>query len=434
MNKAVLKSLFVENFASFAERTGFTTEIDGSKKDSFDNTFISGGTRINRVSLIYGANGAGKTFFCKALLEIQRILNLSPILASPSASKILSTPQFKELAGPVPSFAFDTSYRERPTTFGLEIVLSNTTYHYEFSAQGNTITHELLTKRQQRTQKLLERKSPSFEDISLHSELKSFEPFKSSVRPDALCLSMAAVMNNPLAKQLFDAVLKIKVENMAAGHLNPPESETAFSKERIKKYLEILKQADGTLRGLNVSSSEEEVARQKVESGDFENREIISKRLTVSVKSDHVVYDNGREQNIKAPISFFADESLGTIKLFTLLPCLYDVLEDGGIFFMDELENGLHLSLAKEIVDLFNNEKTNPYNAQLICTSHQPLLLDGDFRRDQVWIVVKDKFGKSELHRLSELKTAHAKVKLTTQILQGAFGCNPEKFFDNHTL
>ena len=111
------------------------------------------------------------------------------------------------------------------------------------------------------------------------------------------------------------------------------------------------------------------------------------------------------------------------------MPYLYSILESGGIIFIDELENGLHLSLAKELIGLFTNEKTNPNHAQLICTSHQPLLLDGDYRRDQVWITEKDAYGKSTLHRLSEKSTPRAKINLTSKILEGAFGCNPDKFF-----
>ncbi len=78
-------------------------------------------------------------------------------------------------------------------------------------------------------------------------------------------------------------------------------------------------------------------------------------------------------------------------------------------------------------------KSSNPNNAQLICTSHQPLLLDGAYRRDQVWIVSKDSYGKSVLHRMSEMATPRAKVDLPSQILRGAFGCNPEIFFNNST-
>ena len=131
----------------------------------------------------------------------------------------------------------------------------------------------------------------------------------------------------------------------------------------------------------------------------------------------HAVYENGEETS-STPISFFAEESLGTVKLFTALPYLFDVLESGGILFIDEIENGLHLLLAKEIINLFINEESNPHHAQLICTSHQPLLVSGNFRRDQVWVTSKDNYGKSTLHRLNECKTSRAKVNLVKPALR----------------
>lgn len=434
MDNAILKSLSAENFASFAERIEFSTETVSGKKEHLENTFTIDDMHFNKVSFIYGANGSGKTFFCKILREIQRVMALSPLITATNSSQFLATPQIKGLDVPVKPFVFDTQYQDRPTTFSIDIVLNGITYHYEFSIQGKVIVKEILTKKYRRTEKLIERTSSAFKDIQLRSELKGFEPTKQTVKPEALCLPVAAMLNNPLAAKLNTAICGIQVVSMAAGRLNPINPHKTFTQERIAKYIRIIQKADPTIRNINVSSSEEEIARQKIDADDFENREIIAKKTTVSVDTRHAVYSNGKEQDEQVPMTFFAEESLGTLKLFTALPYLYDVLEEGGVLVVDELENGLHLSLAKEIVNLFTNEESNPKHAQLICTSHQPLLLEGNFRRDQVWVTTKDPYGKSSLHRLSELQTPRAKVNLSAQILKGAFGCNPDLFFDSHTL
>ena len=297
---------------------------------------------------------------------------------------------------------------------------------------GKEIVYELLTKKYRRTEKLLERTSPSFKDITVRSELKGFDSAKHTVKEEALCLPIAAMLNTPLASKLVSAINSINVVNMATGRLNPVNPKETFSEDRIQKYIGIVQKADPTLRDIKVSFEEEEVARQKIASDDFENRELIAKKTKLAIDSRHAVYENG-EETTSTPISFFADESLGTVKLFTALPYLFDVLEHGGALVIDELENGLHLSLAKEIINLFTSEKTNPHHAQLICTSHQPLLVDGNYRRDQVWIATKDSCGKSSLHRMSDLKTSRAKVNLANRILEGAFGCNPDLFFNNNT-
>lgn len=433
MDNVILKSLSAENFASFAERIEFSTETDSGKKEHLENTFTVEDMRFNKVSFLYGANGSGKTFFCKILREIQRILALSPLITATNSAQFLATPQIKGIDAPVKPFAFDTQYQDKPTTLGIDIVLDGVSYHYEFSFQGKTVVREILTKKFRRTEKLIERTSPSFKDILLRSDLKGFEPTKQTVKPEALCLPVAAMLNNPLAARLNAVICGIQVVSMAAGRLNPINPKKTFTEERIAKYIQIIQKADPTIRNISVSTSEEEIARQKIDTDDFENREIIAKKMTVSIDTKHAVYSNGEEQDSQVPITFFAEESLGTVKLFTALPYLYDVLEMGGVLIIDELENGLHLSLAKEIISLFSSEESNPNHAQLICTSHQPLLLDGDFRRDQVWVATKDSVGKSSLHRLSELQTPRAKVHLTAQILRGAFGCNPRLFFDNNT-
>lgn len=428
MDSVVLKCLAVENYASFADRIEFTTEIDKSKKDTINSTFFYDNLQLNKVSFLYGANGSGKTFFCKILREIQRLLDWSSLTTLNQSQ--LSTLPIKEFENSVPTFAFDKEYTDKPTKFEIEILIGETMYHYEFSILDEKVIYELLTKKRIRTEKLIERTSSSFKDIVLKSEFKDFENTKHVVKEEALCLSIAALLNNEIAMKINDAIHEIKVVSMTAARLKPMNATESFSEERIKKYVEILKKADPTLRNINISFEEEEVGHQKVESDDFENREIIATKMKIGVEGVHAFYENGEETEKIAPFTFFADESLGTVKLFTALPYLFDVLENGGVLIVDEIENGLHLSLVKEIVNLFTNEITNPFNAQLICTSHQPLLLDGDFRRDQVWISTKDQYGKSTLKRLSDFKTSRSKVSLTNKILNGVFGCNPDKFFE----
>lgn len=369
-----------------------------------------------------------KLFFCKIIREIQRLLNFSPLIAM-NDTQILSLPQFKGFNVPINAFAFDTEYQEKPTKFEIEIVVEEVTYHYDFSILNKKIQSECLTKRYRRTEKLIERVSPAFKDIMLRSDLRDFENTKQVVKEEALCLPVAALLNNSLASKIVSAIKEIQVVSMTAARLNPTKSKASFSDERLGKYINILKKADPTIRDIRVSFEEEEIARQRIEDDDFENREIIATKTRVGVDTKHAVFENGKETS-STPITFFADESLGTVKLFTALPYLYNILESGGVLVIDELENGLHLSLAKEIIGLFTNEESNPNNAQLICTSHQPLLLDGTYRRDQVWIACKDFCGKSILHRMNEIRSSRAKINLANKIIEGAFGCNPERFFD----
>lgn len=132
------------------------------------------------------------------------------------------------------SFAFDTGYGDKPTIFEISIMLCGTTYHYEFAMQGKKVSYELLTKKRRRTEKLLERTSPSFKDISLRSELKGFDGAKQVVKEKALCLPVAAILNNQLAAKIVEAIKSIRVVNMTGARLGPAQRES-FSDERLKK-------------------------------------------------------------------------------------------------------------------------------------------------------------------------------------------------------
>ena len=69
MDSIILKSFGVKNFGPFANEVKFTTAIDRSKKELLENTFSTGDETFNRISYIFGANGAGKSNFCKAIIH-----------------------------------------------------------------------------------------------------------------------------------------------------------------------------------------------------------------------------------------------------------------------------------------------------------------------------------------------------------------------------
>ncbi len=427
MNNAILKSVYASNFGPFAERVEFTLEAEKGKKEYSANLFETENGVFDKVAYIFGANGVGKSFFCKILRQIQSIITLSPLLASGNAKFIDSSP-FKDLQESIPTFKFETSYANKPTLLGICIVLDQTAYTYEFTIKDGIILNERLQKKYRRTETILERTTSSSIDIKLKSELSSFQPNLSVVKNNVLCLSMADFLNNPLAIKLIGAINNIPVLNMATlVRVGMNISEEAFCDERMQKYIKIIRKADPTMKEIKVSFEDKKVERQKINSDDFENREIVMATAKIAVESTHCVFKNGEMvDTVKMP--FFQTESNGTIKLFTVLPHLYDILEEGGTLVIDEIENGIHPTLVKELIQLFYNEETNPHHAQLICTTHDTDLIERDVRRDQIWIINKNDVGISSMDRVSNLDI-RGNVNLKQKYLEGAFGKVPQNFF-----
>lgn len=93
--------------------------------------------------------------------------------------------------------------------------------------------------------------------------------------------------------------------------------------------------------------------------------------------------------------------SFGTLVGSEMVLRAVEILREGGIMIIDEIERGLNKSLVKTIVDLFLSASTNPNGAQLIFTTHYPEILDFLPRKDDVYLLVRDKNFKTDVVKYS---------------------------------
>ena len=428
MKNAILKSISATNFGPFNGTITFDMETSVPKGQIIDNhTFIAGDNQqFNKIAYIYGANGSGKSNFCKIILQIQRAIMLSPIRASNNPQLLDMLPLKDELAVQRNHFKFDVSGKERATSYSIQILIDDVLYTYSFSiAENYDVISEKLTKKKRRTETILERISPKFESITLKSELKSFENNVYVVKNNALCLSTASFLNNKLATLIVSTITNIQVVNMAAMRGLSNLSEESFSAEQKEKYLRILKSADPTLEDIQVEFNEEKVEKRALDSEDFENRSVVLKSVRVDVQSTHNIYEDHKAVE-RSILPFLQIESNGTIKLLNILPTIFDALSTGNILIVDEIENGLHPTVVKRMIELFYNPETNPHNAQLICTTHNILLINEAVQRDEVWLMDKNEYGESSMKHISDISGLRSYDKLGQKMIEGAFGAMPK--------
>lgn len=426
MANTILRSLKIKNFGPFLNEVFFTTMSDRSKKEHLNNTFSCGEELYNYVSYIFGANGSGKSNFCKAIIQIQNFINLSPLLASNNPQLMELQPIKLSASEMDKHFLFDIVSENTPSEYEIEIVIDGIIYNYSFSVLNGLILSEKLTKKKRRTETILDRKSPKFSSITLKSELSSFSQNVSVVKDSVLCLSMAAFLNNPLALKIVSAISKIKVVNMAnlTGLLNvPPEN---FSEEIKTRCLKFLRIAEPTMEDLKVEFTEEKIDTHKLPMSidDLEGREVIIKNVRVDVQSEHSVYD-AEDVVEKILLPFLKYESTGTIKMLSILPVIFEAIETGSPIVIDEIENGLHPAIVQLILKFFMLEKYNPLNSQLICTTHNIALAEANVRRDQVWVISKDTHGKSSMKRISDYPGTRTTDNIAEKYLRRAFGNIP---------
>jgi predicted ATPase len=118
-------------------------------------------------------------------------------------------------------------------------------------------------------------------------------------------------------------------------------------------------------------------------------------------------------------------ESAGTSRYFSLAGPWLDILSKGYVVCIDELETSLHPLMARELLRLFFCPKENPKGAQILFTTHNPLLLDATLlRRDQVWFTDKDSEGSSHLYPLTDYSPRKGE-SLVRGYLAGRYGAVP---------
>ena len=119
------------------------------------------------------------------------------------------------------------------------------------------------------------------------------------------------------------------------------------------------------------------------------------------------------------------NESDGTRKAFALSGPLLDVLENGKVMIIDELDARFHPIITQAIVQAFHDKDINTKNAQLIFATHDTNLLDNKFlRRDQIWFTEKNKYGASDLYSLVDFKVRND-ASFEKDYISGKYGGIP---------
>jgi len=401
-----------KNFMSFYGENIFTMKASADTKFYELNTVKTEYGRLIKSAFVFGANGSGKSNFIKAIDYMKSI-----ILAELSL-------QSKMVAG-INNFIFSEIANETPSIFEVEFIADGLVYEYGFELLNGEVNKEYLYKKTKRMTPVFIRTSPDFKDISLSKDMDSVKGLTKNTRRDTLFLYWANGGNNEMAMtvyrwfesiQIFDTEDTIRLLSATIEYLE----ENSGSKNSV---LDLLQKADVNILDFDIELSEENKFINKALKKSVAEK--IPPVRSVNLVTKHHFYNEKWEKSgiVSTPVSF---ESAGTRKLFEIAGPVIRALETGSVVFIDELDSQLHPILVRFLVMMFNSISKNPKNAQLICNTHDVLLLDEDIRRDQVYFTEKDEYGVSKLYSLTDFKGVRKESKLLKQYLLGAFGATPK--------
>jgi AAA15 family ATPase/GTPase len=406
----------VKNFCSLRDEQVLSLVASKDKALQDINIFSTGlnaAPRLLKSAVIYGANASGKSNFIKALQYMRGVVLDSVTVIQPGQTFA------------VKPFRLDAESANQPTEFEVTFILNGVRHQYGFAMTSQRIVSEhLLVYKSFKPQRWFERHFDSETNKDVYefgAGLKGQKNvWESATRPNALFLSMAVQLNSETLRPVFDWFANHLVIFNENSLLTPQFSAQSLKQHEQRKVIcEFLQSADISIADIEVLTLQKTVHRVNF---DF----AAGKHEVSSVEApiDEMKFHHKTEQG--QAVFDLMDESSGTRNLFSFIGPVLDILKKGLILVVDELDNSLHTLILREVVRLFHTVETNTGNAQLIFTTHDTSLLDahGLFRRDQIWLVEKNKNQASALIALSEFSPRKNEA-LEQGYLMGRYGGVP---------
>ncbi len=362
-------------------------------------------TKLLKTIAIYGANASGKSNFISAMYTFQQII-LSQILKSKD-NTIKSETKLE------PFMLCDTI--DNVSEFEM-IFISNgelLDYGFEISVDGEIINEWYYIN----DKKVFERSNTQ---IDFGNRYKEYIKDYKKVPSDRLYIAV-------LEYFLEDNAKKIILSNFVDYFYNQYNvfSEIIFE-STIKKFTSSVLINERLLTDTDYKNRVEKYLQKidvAIKKLDIQKESVINdngkevQRLVV--KTIHNVYD--ANNNIIGEKSFnIQQESTGTLRFIAYIQNIINMVDDGGVFIIDELTARLHPLLTKLIVDII--QSSNNTKAQFIFTTHDISILNkSQFRRDEIAFVEKNNQEESSLFTLSDLKVRED-ASFNKDYLQGKYG------------
>lgn len=437
----MLISFSVSNFRSFGDEVTLDMIASTKLTDHPDHLVPIGdtGKHVVRSALIYGPNAAGKSNLIKAMDYAQQMIRLG------------SQSYF-----PVPdTFRFDQRIAGAPASFEFRFMVSGQVFTYGFDAGRKGITNEWLVALRGRREKVIfERhangvteigdapKAFFADDEQMHNTLVALGQLP--IRPTQLFLSRAiSLPEESLGATLRGLILWLTEDLviLEAGPRSCDMLDRLYDDRQFKQFAErFLCSVDTGVCELAFREQKRDCREHEREffqdhaseltppysyygcSGDTDERidpEDPNKVIIRQLTSLHRGADG--EARFALP---FGEESDGTQQLLHYLPVLHPHEGRSRVVVIDELDRSLHPKLCWELIQFFS-ESCPGAHRQMIVTTHEAHLLDQELlRRDEYWMVEKDKTGQSRLTPLTDFRIRND-LNLRKGYLQGRFDALP---------
>ncbi len=355
----------IGNFLSFKDKKTLSLEATSIKEHFETNLIQNEKYSLLKGAVIYGANAGGKSNFIKAMSTMRRLV-LQSFNAS-SATELNVTP-----------FLLNTDTYDKPSYFEILFLIDNIRYRYGFEVDNIVVKTEWLFVSQKRSEKpLFLREGDGIEIFPLFKEAKDLEE---KTRDNALFLSVVDQFNGSIAKSIMQWFANfITISGLSHERYKNVTFRMLENEDTKPQLLEFYKKLDLGFESIDLE-------KEPIDTKEFPkifSEELVKQLLPdiegkskINIKTLHNRYDNQNEIAGVEKFDMRLQESSGTNKVFNISGPIFEVLRDGGLLVIDELDASLHPLMTLTISKLFNSFEYNKKNAQLIFATHDTNLFE----------------------------------------------------------
>lgn len=409
----MLLDIEVKNLKSFKEETVFSMEAEDNEENRNAFEIIIGNKKMKllKTSVLFGGNASGKSNFISILDIFRHYL-------------------FNKGIEKYNKEGFRFGEEDKNSIIKVRNVIENQIYEYILEINFNArkvIKEELYTATEE---KKLVFKRENNRIIEYDTEIFSEYEVTISFINETLT-GNDSVISRIIDWKVPELIEKyiLYIDKMKINNCSDDLGKYIYENENNKRLvIEFLKKIGIIVNDIEVFREKNEIFLKNIR----ENKEfqILSEKEQEKILSQilynyrvHFIYDNKEKYKLD-----YYEQSAGTQKILSMFFPVYNILNNGGVMIIDELDMTLHYSLIKEIIKMFNSVEYNKKNAQLIFTTHNLLLLDYNlFREDQIWFLENNDVATgTELYSLSDIEGYEKNSYLLRDYLNGNFGGIPK--------
>ncbi len=420
----------VENYLSFKEIAKLSMIASSSilKKELVDSLIILDNINVLTSAAIFGANASGKSNFLNAIGFMKNFIFESA--KESTFGKEIDVKHFK--------LSEDTA--NKPSTFEMTFMIKNMSnytpkkhivFRYGFQLDRYRIKTEWLFARFTSLEsKLFTRVEDDIQIGDKFKEGKQVYKTVGSINKTTLFLSLIANIkgdNAPLTGMVMNWFRDLRdITAIANSNFFGITADLMNNKKAKNEILKSLTIADMCIEDIIINKKKLDFNQLPMEIKQEINEKKLEEWFSLSLKTFHSKYNSKKQPIEKVSFDFEKEESDGTKKFFAIIGPILSALNMGLVLVIDEIDARLHPNLCLMLISLFNSKKINKKNAQLIFASHNTLIMNKNIlRRDQIYLIEKDKYGVSDLYSLLDYKKVRNDASYNKDYLMGKYGGVP---------